>query len=102
MAIERLQGTHRHPTCHSGGSLMASRGGLGRWASNCCATPMSTCRTCCCWPTDSWSVKVRDPVLLMTQHEGMPAELQGNWVDVGTLPLKAMECEKSMSEPPFL
>jgi hypothetical protein len=28
----------------------------------------------------------------MTQHEGMPAELQGNWADVETLPLKALEC----------
>src|SRR5262245_23575517 len=36
--------------------------------------------------------QIRWSVLLMTQHEGMPAELQGNGVDVRTLPLKAMEC----------
>src|SRR5262249_39758415 len=36
--------------------------------------------------------QIRWAVLLMDQHEGMPAELQGNGVDVETLPLKAMEC----------
>src|SRR5215467_15161243 len=41
--------------------------------------------------------QIRWSVLLMTQHEGMPAELQGNGVDVGTLPLKAMECGKESS-----
>jgi len=38
-------------------------------------------------PQIKWSV------LLMTQHGGMPAELQGDHAGVGALPLKAMECD---------
>ena len=42
--------------------------------------------------------QIRWAVLLMTQHRGIPAALQGDRAGVGALPLKAMECAKSHGE----